>query len=432
MRILLRPINLLLLAGPLGVAALTYGWGDGWAFICLALAIIPLAGLIAGFTDALADRVGERVGGLLEATFGNAAFIILGIFSLMQGLTIVVSASIAGAIITNTLFVLGTAFFLGTMRGKRQTFAPEIGTNYSKLLALAVVALVLPAIAEHSTPLQGDVVTMELSVVAAVILFLLYVAYLLYDIFHLNDLAWKSTSRVSGETAATDHVLTSPLAATLSDATTAPREPSNASSQRETVNPENAPVIEYRAEVKQRLTALSARRGRGSDAPLHPALAVIGLVLVIAATVYLSEFLVELIKTITEGGEPIDVFGLKLRIQLSEVFIGLVVIPLIGTAAEHLSAIRSAVAGRTEITIAVTAGAAIQVALLAAPIFVLVSILIQAAHPFTLIFTPIELAVFGLATFLFYLVTEDGEGTWLEGVQLIAFYLIFAGTAYFL
>ncbi len=105
-------------------------------------------------------------------------------------------------------------------------------------------------------------------------------------------------------------------------------------------------------------------------------------------------------------------------------------IPLIGTAAEHLSALRSAMAGRTEITITVTAGAAIQVALLATPVFVLASFFVS-PHPFTLIFKPLELAVFALATFLFYLVTEDGEGTWLEGALLLAFYLIFAGTAYF-
>ncbi|MBA3824484.1 MAG: calcium/proton exchanger [Ktedonobacterales bacterium] len=405
MRILLRPINLLLLAGPIGLVSERMEWGSGLTFLLLALAIVPLAGLISGFTDVLADRVGDRIGGLLEATFGNAAFIILGILALSQGLTEVVQASIAGALIANTLFVLGLAFFVGTMRGKRQQFRAETGTNYSKLLALAVVALVLPAIAESTTPAKDMVLSKEVSIIASVVLLLLYVAYLLYDIFHLNDLEYRESH---------GKVLR----------------------QNPKLNAENAPIMEYRAERDQpqeRLTASAARREQGHEANLSPIVAILGLVAALVATVTVSEPLVQVTESLTHGDAPIAFGAFQLgQLHLTKIFVGLVIIPLIGTAAEHLSALRSAISGRTEITVAVTAGAAIQVALLAAPIFVIASLFLSPDKPFALIFTPIELAVFALAAFLFYLVTEDGEGTWLEGVQLLAFYLIFAGVAFFL
>ncbi len=404
MHLLFRPINVLLFAGPLGLLSERWAWGEGVTFILLALAIIPLAGLIAGFTDALADQVGDRIGGLLEATFGNAAFIILGILALSQGLVAVVQASIAGAIISNTLFVLGLAFFVGTMRGKRQIFNAETGTSYSKLLALAVVALVLPAIAEATTPGDRAVLGTQVSIIAAAVLLLLYLAYVLYDIFHINDLSYKEEKARSTQ------------AATLPN-----------------INAENAPIVEYRAEQHQRLTATQARRERAHEDHIAPALAILGLVAALVATVVVSEPLVQVTEALTKGNVHLTLGTLDLGvIHLSELFVGLVIIPIIGTAAEHLSALRSALNGRTEITIAVTAGSAIQVALLAAPLFVLVSFFLNPAHPFALIFAPIELAVFALAAFLFYLVTEDGEGTWLEGAQLLAFYFIFAGTAFFL
>jgi len=413
MRLFLRPINLLLLAGPIGVANEMFdlGGGKGLTFILIALALIPLAGLIAGFTDVIAERAGDRIGGLLEATFGNAAFIILGVLALSQGLTDVVEASIAGAIISNTLFVLGGAFFFGALGGKRQLFNKDSAQNYAKLLALALVALVLPAIAEASTSKQGDIVGSEVSATSAVILVLLYIAYLVFDLFHVRDFAYQE--------------------ATGGGPTRKKRR-----QNKPDVNPETAPIAEYRAEEKSatapRLTALAARRARASEVRLNPLVAALGLAVVLVATVYLSETLVEITRTITQEGEPITIGSVSLgTLRLTGSFVGLIVIPLIGTAAEHLSALRSAMAGRTEITITVTAGAAIQVALLATPVFVLASFFIS-PHPFTLVFKPIELGVFALATFLFYLVTEDGEGTWLEGALLLAFYLIFAGTAYFL
>ena len=407
MRILLRPVNVLLIAGPIGLISVANEWGNGLTFILLALSVIPLAGLIAGFTDSIADRLGDRVGGLLEAGLGNAAFIIIGVISLSRGLDTLVRASIAGAIISNTLFVLGMAFFIGTSRGVRQKFNPGTGTSYSKLLALTVVALVMPALA----PATGNT-RFDISLISAVVLILLFVAYLLFDIFHFRDLAYLEVNQLKGE-----HI-------------------SGKQTEDQSITIENASVQEYRAEevqaAAQRTTTHSARRARAQESHLNPIVALVGLVIALIITVYFSETLVSVTEELTTKGAHFTIGAWDLgTFQLSELFVGLVVIPLIGTAAEHLSAIRSASDGRTEITIAVTAGAAIQVALLAAPLFVIVSIFLGGSR-FDLFFNRFELAAFGLATFLFYLVTEDGEGSWLEGIQLLAFYFIFAGAALFI
>jgi len=380
MRILLRPINLLLLAGPLGFLSLDQRWGAIPSFVLLALAIIPLSGLTSGFTDAIADQTGSQVGGLLEAIFGNAAFIILGFLALSQGLVTVVQASIAGAVISNTLLVLGTSFFFGALSGRRQLFKAVTGQNYSKLLALTVVALVLPAVAEQSVPGENNV-GFEVSAITAVVLIVLYLVYVLFDVFHLRDYGYHLDE-----------------------------------------------------EHERATTAIGARTGHQSERDIPVALAIPGLIGALIGTFYVSQTLITVTVTVTRGTEPLTIGGYSLgTLALSETFVGLVVIPLIGSVAEHLNAIRSSMKGDTETTIANTAGSAIQIALLAAPIFVLYSFFSGGSGPkFALLFTRLELAVFALAAFLFYLVTEDGEGTWQEGAQLMGFYAIFAGAAFFL
>jgi Ca2+:H+ antiporter len=162
-------------------------------------------------------------------------------------------------------------------------------------------------------------------------------------------------------------------------------------------------------------------------------IALLGLVAVLVATFFVSTELAQLTTSITTGAFPITIAGVELgSITLSQAFVGLVIIPIIGSAAEHLNSIRSAVQGKTEAAVNNTAGYAIQITLLAAPILVLVSAILFPDHAFSFDFTPIELAVFGAATFIFYAVTEDGEGTFVEGAALLAVYAIFAVGTLFL
>jgi Ca2+:H+ antiporter len=161
--------------------------------------------------------------------------------------------------------------------------------------------------------------------------------------------------------------------------------------------------------------------------------ALLGLVVALVATYFVSTELAQLTTSITSGAYPITIAGVELgSITLSQAFVGLIIIPVIGSAAEHLNSIRNAVHGNTEAAVNNTAGYAIQITLLAAPILVLVSAVLFPEHAFAFDFTPIELAVFGAATFIFYAVTEDGEGTFVEGAALLAVYAIFAVATLFL
>lgn len=378
-RIVFRWTNLLLLAIPASFVAQQQQWGTGTVFVLLVLSTIPLAGFIAAFTDALANSAGGKWGEIFEAIFGNATFIILGIQSLSLGLVGVVQASIAGALICNTLFVLGTAFFIGNMgRSSHVTFSDKSAQDYAKILALIIVALVLPAVAEQATPKQT--VTVGASLITAVVLLVFYVTYVLHEVFHIFD----HTPTVN-----TPH----------------------------TIDPNSDEI----------LSPLAAR----SAVRLHPVLALPGLVAAVVATFYLSGLLTQATQTVVQGAVPLSFGPYSLgTIHFSQTFVGLVIYPIVGSLAENINVIKIALDDKSKITVANTAGTAVQISLLASPVFVLVSYVVFPASFFSLLFTRLEIVVIALATFLYYLVTEDGVGTWLEGMLLLGGFVIFAAIAF--
>jgi Ca2+:H+ antiporter len=193
LRALVGATYLLLLAIPLGYASKFLGWGTLATFILFALAIIPLAGLTATFSDVLVERTTPRDntsgklswGGAVGAVLDNLSFIILGIAALSQGLTQVVQASIAGAIISNTLLVLGLAFFFGAGLGKRrQIFNGDRAKDYAKLLAVIVTAFVLLAFVEAADPKQQNIGSGMSVFIAIIFLVLLFASYVAYEFFH--------------------------------------------------------------------------------------------------------------------------------------------------------------------------------------------------------------------------------------------------------
>ncbi len=139
--------------------------------------------------------------------------------------------------------------------------------------------------------------------------------------------------------------------------------------------------------------------------------------LVTALTAIVSEALVGAIEPVAE------------QVGLNPFFIGLIILPIIGNAAEHSSAVTFALRNRMEVSMAITAGSSIQVALLVTPVLVLISWLV--GHPLDLLFAPFELAILALVTGIFALVSLDGESTWIEGMQLCVFYLIVALCLFF-
>lgn len=384
----------LLLAVPAALIGRAVGMSSITVFVLSAIGLIPLAGMISMSTEALAEHLGERFGGLLNATFGNAAELIIGITAIAAGLPSVVRASITGSIIGNALLVLGTAMLLGGWRYGVQTFDARTAGQYAALLALAVVGMSLPSLGAasgklgistsgvHGLPLH------ELSLAVAIVLLVAYAGYIAFSVFGVR------ASR---------------------------RDPMRRG------RPAGISSRPTQARGGMRSARLAAVKGGGGDSPLARLasawmttrwlpIAVLGVAT--AFTALVSESLVSTIEPLAQS------------IGLSPFFVGLIVLPIVGNAAEHTSALTMALSDRMEASMAITAGSSIQIALLVAPVLVLVSTFM--GKTLDLDFNGLELITLGLIAGLYALVSLDGESTWLEGLLLAAFYIIVAAVAFFI
>ncbi|HCI81480.1 MAG TPA: calcium/proton exchanger [Ktedonobacter sp.] len=387
-----RYLYILLLAIPATLIAEALHTPPLVVFILAALGIVPLAGLIGQATEVLAERLGQNIGGLLNATFGNAAEIIIGIAALAAGLPDVVRASLAGSIIGNMLLVQGSAMLIGGWRYKRQQFNQQVAGQYAAMLALTVIGIAVPSllttVGEGTRPgaavVQGNHLH-QLSIGVAIILLLCYVAYIAFSVFGLHAHAEDVPSLVTRSS--------------LTEETEASR--------------------------KNEHMSLIKEQHKGSNIFANLALwwrttlwlPIVVLAIVTAVTAVMSEALVGTIEPLTH------------QIGLNPFFVGLIILPIVGNAAEHFTAITSANHNHMEISMAITAGSSIQIALLATPILVLVGAFI--GIPLDLNFSLLEVAMFGLVTILYALISLDGVSTWLEGMLLCAFYLILAIGSFF-
>ena len=374
-------------------------------FLLAALAIIPLAGLIGEATESLAERVGPLVGGLLNATFGNAAELIIGVSALAAGLPDVVRAAIAGGIIGNALFTLGSAMLAGGWRYGVQRFKERNAGQYALMLALAVVGLAVPSLmatvgagAVSGSDTVHGLALHEMSLIVAPLLLVSYVGYLAFSVFGLRATRLRPEAPASADADEADEA----------DKADEERASTPAAEMGATVA-----ASESRSEARGGLAATIARRRRAS--PLFDILTLVAATALVAVA---SELL-------TGAIEP-----LSKTLGLSSFFVGLIVLPLIGAAAEYVTALRTALADHMEATLSVAAGSSIQIALLIAPLLILVGPLV--GTPLDLDFSLLELVIFGLVAGLFALISLDGESTWLEGLQLLIFYLIVAVGAFFI
>jgi Ca2+:H+ antiporter len=350
-----RPLYLLLIAAPLAIVADLLHWPAPVVFGLSALGVVPLAGLIGTATEELAVRIGPKYGGLLNATFGNAAELIITILAIRQGLLLLVKASITGSIIGNSLLVLGGAVLYGGFKHGWQRFDEHEARHHVSLMVLAVSGLFLPAMFALSQP--DHFVIEEVSLFVAGVLLVTYVAYLVFSLF-------------SGQHGDAPDV-EAPVSA--------------------------AAPHEANWSVKRALIVLAAATG---------------------ATVFVSELLVRTVEPVTH------------QLGWSEFFVGIIIVPLIGNAAEHFSAIVFAGKNRVDLTMAIAAGSSSQIALFVAPVLVFLSLLL--GHPMDLVFDRMELLVLGLTTLIFAFVAIDGRSNWLEGAQLLALYVIIAVVFFFL
>jgi Ca2+:H+ antiporter len=356
---LLKPsLNWLLPLVP-AAAALRFLAPDAhiWIFVVAGLAIVPLAGWMGKATEHLADRTGEGIGGLLNATFGNMAEIIIAIMALREGLPEIVKASLTGSIIGNALLVQGASMLGGGLKFRIQTFNPAGARTRATQLTLAAIALVIPAVyhqlAGGAGATREGALSLEISV-------LLLVVYGLALVFSLHT---------------------------------------------------HTPYFTREAAEAGRLEAphgtWSVRRA---------------LTVLVGATVVVSLMAEILVGSVEPAAEALG---------MTEVFVGVIVVAVVGNAAEHSTAILMALEDRMDLAIGIAIGSATQIALFAAPVLVLLSYAIGPA-PMDLVFTPAEVVAVGLSVLIVGQVAEDGESNWLEGVQLLAVYLILAVMFYFL
>lgn len=408
------------------------------------LGILPLAALIGTSVEHIAEHTGEQVGGILFATFGNATELIIGIFALSQGLVDVVSASIIGSILGNALLVLGVAICVGSVKHGRLPFETRSASIYASLLALCIGGLVLPTVAELLAARGHQSQIFErgvgLSDFIAVLLLLGYLASLLFSVFHVGDKgSEEGVEPLVG--ARSGAAITRLLAYRQQLATSAVRGKSGVLRQidgtvdailahereQQTAPSHGGSILQAAPEQGKPGKAAPGVQAPAPDESAHaPSLqqkrtsplwrALLLLTVATVGVAVLSEILVSSIEPVTEA------------LHWKPAFVGLVFIPLIGGLPEYFNTISMALDKRINMVLAASAGSSIQIALLMAPILVLVSLLMP--KPLDLVFSVVELAVLALATFLFGEITKDGELVWLEGVLLILLYAMMGGTVF--
>jgi Ca2+:H+ antiporter len=342
-------VNSLAVGLPIAVASRLLHGPDWLTLAASAISLLPLAAWIGTATEHAAARMGPGVGGLLNATFGNAAELIIAIFALRRGLIDLVKASLTGSIIGNTLLILGLSAFVGGLKHGTQKFAVGPTGRHAAMMILAVSAMALPAV--FATVEPSAFVREEVSVGVSVLLLLTYAAYVYFSYF---------------------------------------------SRQRDRVPEGEHPVKATHWSMRKSLLVLGGA---------------------VTGTAVASELLVHAIEPVSKGA------------GLSQLFIGLILIPIVGNVAEHYSAIVFARRNQMDLALSVAANSSTQIAVFVAPLLVLVSLFFR---PMDLIFQPIELITLFASSAIFAYISLDGETNWLEGVQLLALYLIAAVAFFFL
>ena len=340
----------LLVFVPVSIVAGLLGQPVG-VFITAGLAIVPLAGLIGRSTEQIANRVGPRLGGLLNATFGNITELIVAILLIRADNFFIVKASLIGSILGNLLLVLGLSFIVGGFRHKEQHFNPRAASVHTASLLLAMAGLLMPALLVLTTPDLGFIQKEVVSGIVAIVLIVLYIAALVFtEITHAHLFENKDTE-------------------------------------------ERAALWSMRTSV---------------------------IVLVVAALLVglESEFLVGSLSPAIQA------------LRLPPIFVGLILIPIIGNAAEHSSAIFFAVKNRLDVTLEIAVGSSTQVAMFVAPILVFVSLAL--GHPMDFVFTAFEIAVVSVGTLIVALIAVEGRSNWLSGMQLVGAYVIIAAAGFFI
>jgi Ca2+:H+ antiporter len=356
---------ILLIFIPVSIAAHFLHWGSLAVFLTACLAILPLAGWMGMATEEIAVVAGPSMGGLLNATFGNATELIIALVALNAGLIDVVKASLTGSIIGNLLLVLGLSMLLGGLRFKEQEFPPIVARMNASSMNLAVIALLLPTAMNYTSSGVSEITIQKLSVAVAIVLIAVYGLTLLFSMkthTYLYDVGIAEIEIEEGR-----------------DLTTA----------------EEAVEIEK------------------INLPLW-----IGVLLGCTTLVAIeSELLVESLEEATA------------MLGLTSLFTGVILLPIVGNAAEHATAVTVAMKNKMDLSVAVAVGSSLQIALFVAPVLVIAGWFM--GKPMDLDFNPFELVAVVVAVLITNSISSDGKSNWLEGTLLLAAYAVLALAFYF-
>ncbi len=351
---------LLLIFIPLSIAGEFLHWNSTIIFVTACLAIVPLASYMGQATEEIAVVVGPNIGGLLNATFGNATELILAYVALKGGLIEVVKATITGSIIGNLLLVMGLSMLLGGIRYKEQEFQPITARLNASSMNLAVVALLLPTAVQFTSTGITEPVIQRLSVAVAAVLISVYGLTLFFSM--------KTHTYL------------------------------------------------YDVGVAETEFPIDTDEDEGKEQP--NVWFWVGILLVVTIGVAVeSELLVGSLEEATK------------ELGLTPLFTGVILLPIIGNAAEHATAVTVAMKDKMDLSVSVAVGSSLQIALFVAPVLVVMGWLI--GQPMDLNFNPFELVAVTVAVWLANSISSDGRSNWLEGTLLLATYLVLALAFFF-
>ncbi|HET7391207.1 MAG TPA: calcium/proton exchanger [Nitrososphaeraceae archaeon] len=372
-------VYFLLIFVPLAVILELVHTGQIVLFVVAALGLIPLAKLIGDSTEHLAAHYGATIGSLLNVTFGNAAEIIIAVIAINAGLPDLVKASITGAILGNILLIFGLSIIAGGFKYKEQFFNRENTGVQSSMLFLAVIGLAVPTVLAATVlkpvDMNNQIKIQFLSDSLAFLLLAVYIAGIIFTVFTHKHLFFAQ------------------------------------------------PSVEVQTEIEGQKTLSLGRKGTNGEGERNhehwgkkKSFVLLGISM--AGVVIVSEILVGSVEAITKE------FG------FGEIFVGAVIIGIVGNAAEHTSAIIVARKGKIDLSIGIAAGSGTQIALFVVPVLIIAGILL--GKQVTLVFTIFELVSIFLAAIILNLIAHDGKSNWFEGLMLTAVYVIIAIGFYFI
>ena len=393
-------INVLLIASPVGIALHFAEVNPVAVFTVNFIAIIPLAAMLSYATEEIALRTGEIIGGLLNASFGNAVELIVSIIALCKDQVLIVQTSLIGSMLSNLLLVLGMCFFFGGINRMEQNFNMTVAQTAASLLFLAVGSLLIPTAFDefarigdqsqaNGDPSHPKPHVADLSRGTAILLLIVYGCYLFFQLKShtkmFNESGEKTETRNVGEKF-------------------------------------KSAVIPQRMRRRTSHERAADREADDDDETEEPQLSVLVAILTLAVSTVLvalnAEFLVDAINAVTCGG------------AISKTFVGLILLPIVGNAAEHATAVTVAIKDKMDLAIGVAVGSSMQIALLVLPLVVVLGWIIG-KEDMTLFFDGFQITVLFVAVLLVNYLIQDGKSHWLEGVLLMTLYIIIAVAAWF-